>query len=59
MNPLLIIAAIEAATKLLEFISKARQQAARTKEWTPEEEAKVDANLEELKKKASWQIDPD
>lgn len=45
MNPLIIVMAIDAAMKLLDFVVKAREQASRTAEWTPEQAAEIDAKL--------------
>ena len=45
MNPAIILAALDAALKLLDFITKARAEAARTGEWTPAQDAEVDAKL--------------
>ena len=55
MTPEAILAAIDAAIRLIEFISKVRDQAVRTSEWTPAEEAAVDARLQAAFKSPAWQ----
>jgi len=56
MNPSVIIAAIEAAERLITFIFTAINEAKRTSAWTPEQEAQVDARIADAFAKPHWQI---
>ena len=50
----LVMALIAAAMRLLELAQKARDEARRTKEWTPEEEADVDGKLSQAFNSDHW-----
>jgi hypothetical protein len=52
--PMVIVAAIDGLLRLIALINGMVAEAKRTKEWTPEEEALVDAKLEETLKQPHW-----
>ena len=54
MNPLVVSAAIAAATQLIEFILKARQEAQRTGEWTLEQEQQFDTRMQTKFTESHW-----
>ena len=53
MSPQVIILAIQAAMELISWARKAAEEGKRTKEWTPEEEAAIDAKIEAIGTKPS------
>jgi hypothetical protein len=54
MTPAIIAAALDAVLRLLEVVTSIRAQAARTGEWTPEEEAEIDAKLQAAFASDAW-----
>ena len=53
--PAVVIAAIDGLSKLMVLLQGWIAEAKRRKEWTPEEEAQIDAQMEEAFKQAHWQ----
>lgn len=56
MDPQLIIAAIQAAMKLIELAQKAAGHLKQSGELSKEDEVKIDAKIAELKNKPWWQV---
>ena len=54
-----ILAALTAASVLLEFVNKQAQLAKERGEWTPAEEAEFDAAMEEITAAPWWKPDPE
>lgn len=53
----LLGAAIDVAQKLLDFLARQREIAGRTRKWSKEDRAKVDARWEELIASKAWKTD--
>lgn len=56
MTPAEITVAIQGAAILIKLISQAIEQAKRDGEWTPEEEAAIDAEMETAFKADHWRV---
>lgn len=54
MTPAVVLAAIAAAGELVKFINTAITASKQSKEWTPEEEAAVDARLRDMFVQEHW-----
>ena len=55
MNPETIVAAIAAATALIEFITKSRADAQQNAEWTDLQRATMDAQIASIPQLPHWQ----
>lgn len=55
-NAQYVLLALSGLSQALQAIGKIAEQAKRTREWTPEEEAAVDAQWEALKASEAWKI---
>jgi hypothetical protein len=55
VSPAMVLAAIDGLTKLIALLQGWIAQAKRRREWTPEEEAAVDAAMEEAFRSSGWQ----
>ena len=53
----LVIAAIQAGEKILDFVQKSRDNAKQTGAWTDEESAAVDAAWAGMVAKKAWKTD--
>jgi hypothetical protein len=58
MDPLTIIAMINAGVKVVELAREFRAQSKRTTEWTPEQDQEFDAAMERAFKQDHWSLDP-
>jgi hypothetical protein len=58
MDPLTIIAMINAGVKVVELARDFRAQSKQTTEWTPEQDQEFDAAMERAFKQDHWSLDP-
>ena len=56
MTPIQIVAIISAVGEILRVVTAAREEAQRTSEWTPEQEAAFQKALADAKASPAWQI---
>ncbi len=52
-----VLAAIQAAMKIIDWVAKMKANAAQTGAWTPAERAKVDAEFAAMQASPAWQVD--